>query len=282
MINLIIISFSTFLFSTSLQATDLASLKITSTAVPYEMELMFNHLKEQTISREQKEKLLADLEVINDDLSAIGTKANMFLMKSEILKGILTNQYLKKEARVQVSSSTVDSIQKKVQSNKVIYSNFSAWIIKSILNDLSEYSKNNFLNKYENVSRSNSKDTIKAKKLKKLLKYTSSLINSFLRKSPEEFNHLVTNITLDTISRLALKSYYFKALHPHQNIGAQPLFQIPTLKKSPPTSSPETPQDSIERDSFKQKVEAQKEIQKINSPDMSPASKSIDQINTEQ
>ena len=138
------------------------------------------------------------------------------------------------------------------------------------------------LNKYEDVSRANSKDISNAKKLKKLLKYTSSLINAFIRKSPEEFNTLVTNIILDTISRLALKSYYFKALHPHQNDGAQALFQIPTLKKTIPTSSKETPQDSIERDSFKQKVKAQKEIQKINSPDLSPASKSIDQINTEQ
>ena len=139
MINLILISFSIFLFPVCSQAGDLDNLKITSTAVPYELELMFNHLKEQKTTANQKEKLFADLEIINDDLSAIGSKANMFLIKSEIYKGILTNQYLKKEAKVQVSAATVGSIEKKIQSNKVIYSNFSTWIIKSILNDLAEY-----------------------------------------------------------------------------------------------------------------------------------------------
>jgi hypothetical protein len=240
---------------------------------------MFDHITNSKLSIGEQEKFSANLDLLNDDLSSLDKRNLLFLFKSEIYKGIFTNQYLRSDTKLQLSTSVVDSAKKKIESNKVIYTKYSLWTIQSILNDITPFLEDNFLNRYQSISRGNSKDVLKAKKLKKIFKYVSPFLGAFLNKSPEEFNQLQKNIILDTFSRIALKSFYYQTLYIKGAKADTKLFSIPIVKhKKPLTPQVEKKEMTLNDESIANTIEAKKIIDSIGSDEMSTASEAIDQI----
>lgn len=249
-----------------------AELKVLSDSIPYEVELMFKHIKYSSLSKAENEKLRANLTLLNEDLGALDKRNILFLFKSEIYKGIFTNQYLKLNSKLQISSSVIDSTKKKLAKHKVVYSLFSQWTIQSILNDLEPFLEDSFINRYQNVNRGNSKDVLKSRKLVKIYKYISPFLAAFLNKSPEDFNTLQKNIILDTFSRIALKSYYFQI---HYIKGAKadaPLFSIPSEKQTIKEAS-----DSSAMQKKQSSEQATELIESLGEEDLSTASEKIDE-----
>jgi hypothetical protein len=256
-----------------------SELKVISDSVPYEVELMFDHIKSSNLSSQENELLSANLDLLNDDLSSLNKRNLLFLFKSEIYKGIFTNQYLKTATKLQLSIAVINTTKKKIETNKVIYTKYSLWTIQSILNDLSPFMENNFLNRYQNINRGNVKDVLKAKKLSKVFKYVSPLLGAFLDKSPEEFNILQKSIILDTFSRIALKSFYFQTLYIKGATTDSKLFSLPKkMEKEPMPPKLSTDDMTLKDESRSKKEEAVKVMDSIGSDEMSSASKAIDEI----
>lgn len=279
MINLLKSSLIILLFTLTPQVKgkNLSGLEIVSESLPYEVELMIKHLKQSALDQEEQDLLVANLDLINDDLGSLDKKTLMFLFKSEIYKGILTNQYLKLDDKVQFSQSTLSTINLKLEKHKVIYSNFSSWSIQSIYNDIFAFSDNNFLNRYQNINRSNPKETLMAKKLNKVLKYVSPLLFAFLSLSPERYNHLSKNIILDTFSRISKKSFYFKSLYFKGSSSKDVLFKLPTISLSV-RENPAINETSLRIDAEKEKKAAEVDIKNLDNSDLSPISSKIDEI----
>ncbi len=277
-INLLkMISLLALLITTTLFAQDISGLSIVSKSVPYEIELLIEHLKASPLSKDEKQNLIARLDLINSDLKGLDSKELMFLLKSETYRSILTNQYLQDTAKLQVNQTIIKSINKKLEKNKVIYASFSNWIIETILNDLSPFMADNFLTRYQSVDRSNPKDLLRAKRVERVLKYISPMLSAFLSMSPEEFNSLTKKIALDTIERLTKKSFYFKEFARKSDSGSDQLFIIPEISLTPEASQP-IKEDSMEEDSASQKAKAQETVEDLGESDMSSASKAIDVI----
>jgi hypothetical protein len=279
MTNLLKNKFSSFMIVGLLISLSTFSneLKVISDSIPYEVELMFDHINESKLSQKENELFIADLDLLNDDLSSLDKRNLLFLFKSEIYKGIFTNQYLKSDTKLQLSSSVINAIKKKIDKNKVVYTKYSLWTIESILNDLTPFMEDNFINRYQNINRGNSKDVLKAKKLKKIFKYVSPFLAAFLNKSPELFNLLQKNIILDTFSRIALKSFYYQT---HYIKGAKAdnnLFSLPKAILKVPVVKVDKGEMTLKAKSMINKKEAKKLIDSIEKDEMSGASQSIDQ-----
>jgi len=271
------ISLLTIFISSLVSAQDISGLSIVSKSVPYEMELLIEHLKSSPLSKDEKQNLIARLDLINTDLKGLESKELMFLLKSETYRSILTNQYLQNTAKLQVNPTTLSAVSKKLDKNKVIYASFSSWIIQSIQNDLSPFMVDNFLTRYQSVDRSNPKELLRSKRVEKVLKYITPMLSAFLSMSPEEFNQLTKNIALDAIERLTKKSFYFKEFARKNESGSDQLFLLPSISLIPEVSLP-IKEDSLEEDAMKQKAKALETVENIDETDMSAASKAIDVI----
>jgi ribosomal protein S13 len=284
-------SFSLFLIITyifigkSFAQTDLDEPKsplekfaITSEAIPYEIELMVDHLKQQELTQDQLELFITRTRQINSDLKSIQKKDLMFLLKSETYKGILTSQYLNLKNKLQVSSNLYSTAEQKLKTHKLIYSKFSTWVIEALLKDFTPYVSDGFINKYQNIKRSDTKGLIRARKILKVIKYNSPLLESFLTLTPERFNKLSTDIILDVFDRISKKSYYFLTYQGKlTKIEETILFSIPEILPQPKEVKPLKSIDLQEESKLKVE-EAKKAIQAIEGDDLSGASEEIDNI----
>jgi hypothetical protein len=256
----------------------LHSFAVISDALPYEIELMIGHLKTQSLTQEQLEIVVTRSRQINNDLRSVEKKALMFLLKSETYKGILTSQYLNLKNKLQISATLYKTAKQKLEKHNLIYSDFSTWIIEALLKDFTPYVRDGFINRYQSIKRSDSKGLLRARKLLKILKYNSPLLESFLTRTPERFNQLSTNIVIDIFDRISKKSYYFLTYQGKlSKVEESILFSIPELQVSSPQVSPLIPK-SIKDESRENLEEAQKAVKALDVEDMSDASEKIDNI----
>src|SRR5690606_10011531 len=132
-----------------------SQIKINSELIPYEMELMIKHLEKFPPS-EEVTPLNDELKIIGQDMSFSDKEISYFLFKSEIYKQILDNEVIRLEAgSIRVTSALIKEIKKKIDENKLVYSDFSQWIILSMTSDLNPYIQDGFLDKSENINRNN-------------------------------------------------------------------------------------------------------------------------------
>lgn len=253
---------------------------ILSEAVPTEFKLMINHLKQSELDFESLQRISAASSLINEELSTTPSTNIMFLFKSEIYKGILNNQYMKKTSLLQASTSILQSTKHKLQKHSIAYSAFAKWLIESIIKDFNPYLAKNFINQYQNVKRSNSANMLKARRLQKTMKYLAPWLNAIDKNTPEDFNKLLTKIIIDTIERISKKTYYFKTfsskLEPE---SSENIFIVPKIKEleSINTSEPIVGK-TLKEESKQRKKEAEDAIKSINTDDLSGASSEIDNI----
>jgi len=279
---------SLFLLSIAFAAgTPLKKLAVASKKTPYELELITKHISASKLNKEQIERVLASTSLINKDLQKVDKYNLMFLIKSEIYKGIFNNQYLKKDNRLQISSTVISSTNHKLKKHSIIYSDFSKWIIKAVLSDLAPYEAGNFINRYQNISRSNAKELLKAKKLLKVLNYISPWLNAFNNLQPEQFNQLGTDLSIDLLEQISKKSYYFLTFASQfEKVQNELIFFIPDYNFNAPPSDLDHLQEEEDNQSLKEqaavrKQEAKKSIESIQVDDLSGLSNEIDKLPVE-
>lgn len=286
-LNKVLFLFSIFCFFNAYSQADekspLETLKSQSKGVPSELNLMISHLKESQLSEDQVIKIIATLNLINDDMKSIPQANTMFLLKSEIYKGILTNQYLKQGNVLQISLGVIKSMKANLKKHSIIYTTFSKWLIESFLKDFDPFLEKNFINNYQSIKRSDYKGQLQVKKLNKILKYHSAWINAINNYSPEEFNHLCTKIILDTTERISKKTYYFKTFYGSvEKNPEEDLFNIPNYTpKAQSKQSLEEADKTLKEQAQDRKKAAEQTVKNLEADDLSELSQEIDKITPE-
>lgn len=251
--------------------------------VPYELELLVKHL-ERFPHPEKKSSYLDQLKVINQDLAFANKEETFLLFKSEIYKNILDNESLKVDANaIRVTSTLIKSVNEKLDKNKLVYSDFSQWILLSITSDLNEFIADGFLDRAENINRNNQQDMTRLAKLNKMLSYLSPWIEVFVRVSPQQFNQFVTIVADETIDKIVQRTFFFQNFSLKlESRETKTLFTLPLTTPETSSSPAEVLAPSgLEETSNLQKEEAQKSIQDIEL-DPESASELIDTLPVEE
>lgn len=248
-----------------------------------ELELVAAQLAaSESLSMSTATEVAAAAEVINSDIKKIPKANALFLIKSEIYKGLLNNPLLEAKDELLLNESLVKGIEKKLDKHKIIYTDFSAWLVESLLLELAPFRKDNFLDRYQTVSGNDVESRAKALKLRKLTKYLSPWLMAFNENTPEEFNRLATQVSAGLIKRIASKTYYFREFASnHAEDSLPPLFSIPTVKPPEQTVAP-LPSASLKQESEKIKAREQEVLEKLKGEDLENPSEVIENFVNQQ
>jgi hypothetical protein len=274
---IILISLFSFL-AFSQDDKPLANLKLID-SVSEELRIIVDHLNYNEVSKDHAREVLAACELINNDTINMDSINLLFLIKSEIYKGLLNNQHLSYEDSVQISEVIVKSIEYKFKKHEVSYSPFAKWIFNSIIEDLKPYRANDFLNRYQTVSRTNMKEMSMALGLQKALKYISPWIIAIESQTPESFNNTLTLISIDILKLISRKTYFFKEFSfRFSQKQREAIFEIPKLALKPDVPI-ELPDSSLQKKKAQTKKTA-KEAMKVleNTTETNGQKEAIDQL----
>jgi hypothetical protein len=261
----------------------LTGLDVNSQRAPYELKLLIDHLVKQATKRQEIIDILGYCELINNDLKTSPGQNIQFMLKTEIYRGVLTNQYMKKDARLQISSTFVNSVHEKVKKFSVVYTDFSRWIAIALLQDLAPYRRDNFIDKYQSISRTEFEQKKRANRLKKILSYVTPWFELLEKLSPEDFNKFTKKIAIDTLRNISARTYYFKEFSQiYQQEKENFIFTIPEVKLPPKEEvqvESETEED-LEEAAAKARAQAEELMKSMvdEEDDMSNASEAIDKI----
>lgn len=253
-----------YLLLSSALAQQLSGIKASADSV--ELELLLEHLGSSNIGHQQAEKAVDSSIKINASLLKVSKSNHLFLIKSEIYKGLLNTQYLSSKEEIVINESVLKAIEKKLLKSSVVYSDFSNWIANSILSELAPYREDNFLNSYQSADRSDFKVMKRVHELQKTLKYLSPWILAIYEKSPESFNSLVSKVSVDILESIANKAELFQS-HSELNNGDEQntIIKVPDmshLKKALPTPKSPSLDDKLKEEvqNSKNTVEALNEM----------------------
>lgn len=245
-----------------------------------ELKIIVRHLARHPISLERAQEVIAAAKVINNDIAKMDQVNLLYLVKSEIYKGLLNNQYLAYNDSIQISSVILKSIRGKMKKYDLNYSDMAKWVFQSIESDLSPYEKDGFIDTYQTVGGTNVKLRAKAMELTKALKYISPWIIAYESKTPEQFNSLLTNIGVDILVQLSRKTYFFSQFSSKfSNDSRDPIFRVPSLTPLSDEITPPAPDASLKEQSKRNKDQAKGTIETLeNTQDLEGSSKAIDNL----
>jgi hypothetical protein len=254
-LNLMIFIFLTC-YQVLAKTEGLKKLTVISDFAPIELKMLTNHLAQHAKRYEEITNIIGYCNLINEDLKTSSKENIMFMLKSEVYRGILSNQYLKKENRLQISSTFLSILEQKIKKNKAVYSNFAQWLSDALMSDLANFRQDNFIDKYQSLARTDFKEQQKAKKLKKILTYISPWLEALDKHTPEEFNQLCTKVGIDVLRNIASRTYYFGVFaNQYQQQKEKMIFNIPNINlvapEKVPTSSDEDPREQQKQDAKK-------------------------------
>jgi len=280
MIKIVITSLLTLysLSSFAMNDTYLSNLQLTEN-VSEELNIVITHLNTNEVSLEQAQTVAAACTLINNDVKSMDKVNLLFLLKSEIYKGLLNNQYLSYSDSIQISEVIIKSIEEKFKKYKITYSPFAVWIFESLIKDLAPYRRDNFINRFQTVSRTNMKEKAMALELTKALKYISPWVIAIESKTPEEFNETLTLISIDILKLISRKTYFFKEFASKYSANVRDgLFIIPQIKIEPTTNLDAAP-DSLDEIKEQKKEKAKETIETLeNTQDIEGSKKALDNL----
>lgn len=245
-----------------------------------ELKIITSHLAKNPIERDRAEEAIAAMKIVNSDILKMDSVNLLYLVKSEIYKGLLNNQYLAYNNSIQVSSVILKSIREKMKKYDLNYSDMAKWIFESIEKDLAPYEKDSFIDTYQTVGGGNVKLRAKAMELTKALKYIAPWVIAYESKTPEEFNHLLTNICVDILIQLSRKTYFFSEFTSKFSSNQRdPIFKLPTLPQKDEVILGPAPDASLKAQSKKNKEKAKDTIETLeNTQDLEGSSQAIDKL----
>ena len=259
-----------FFLPVLLQAAVLEGFSVKKKNFSTELELLTEHLAAaENLSKATAHEVAGAADLINGDLEATPQTNALFLIKSEIYKGLLNNQRLPYQDKIVLSEAIVKSVEQKLRKNNLIYTNFSKWIISSVLSELAPFRADGFLDRFQNVDRQSLKERGKALQLRKAAKFLSPWIIAFNQNSPEKFNQIATLTAVDLLKKISKKTFYFKnfaSKHSQASLGE--IFAIPGIKVTtepapalPSASLKDQSQESLEQGKKALDALDQKELQ---------------------
>jgi hypothetical protein len=248
--------------------------------VSEELSIVVKHLQQSNLNENRLIEVTTAARLINNDVKKMEGINLLYLLKSEIYKGLLNNQYISYSDSIQISSVIFKSITEKMKKYDLIYSDMAKWIYNSVKSDLDPYLKGDFIDRYQTVSRTNIKEVAKSMELRKALRYISPWVIAIESKTPEEFNEMLSDVCVDILVQISKKTYFFKEFTSQfEKEKRGELFQIPDIKSSPNPLSQELPNDSVQTKAQDKKAKAKKQMETLeNTQDLNSSSKAIDKL----
>lgn len=269
-------------FSAGAKQRLMEGFKVKKAGFSRELELIAGQLAaDEDLSFELAKQAASSARLVNNDLQKVPVPNALFLVKSEIYKGLLNNPLLPRNEEVFLSESLLKSVEKKLEKNKLIYSDFAEWTIRSVLSELEPYRQNKFLDRRQTLAGNDPEQRAKALQLEKTASYLTPWIRAFNENSPEQFNRLASEVAAALLKRLASKTYYFKNFAPEaaqtskEELGE--VFSVPTISRPNETQAPLPPAD-VKKESAQAKEEGKKVLQKLEKQDLENPSPAIDRL----
>lgn len=179
-----------FIFINTCLAQELEYPEIIPNKLPLEFELAYNGIANTLIPDEKDAFLLLSMG-LQENFQKMNSNQRDFLIKTTILKFLLQYQFDFYIQNIDVNRAFLAKIEQKLNSNKSTYSDFSQWLIKSILADMSEFKKDEALDQLSVINKSNEADMRKLALIKRKLKYIGPWFYVVDKMKPEEFNALM-------------------------------------------------------------------------------------------
>jgi hypothetical protein len=263
-----------FLFASPTFAQSLKDVQIKADKTSYELELMVQHLKNEVRDPVLVENVIKYLSLINNDLKFSKRSYALFLLKTEIYRSIL-NYDLNITSSLLINELFLKSLEQKLIKHKLTYTDFTRWMIGSMISDIRPYLKSNFSDS------SNAQMEMQNREYKKILKFVGPWLISFEKLTPEGFISEVSQMSIQTLKTISHKTFLYSAFAVATSDEATPLFILPNLEESPSLSDKgEKPQTSTTQEPSN--AVAPDKLEEITKPeDLSSISEELDKIQNE-
>ncbi len=230
--------------------------------VATEFQLVLKKIKQQP-----SQDVADDLESINTHLQNHSPWSIKVLSKNAVYKIILSENVTRLHG-FKINSVSYEKIQKKIRTNSSDYSDFSKWLISSILIDYKPYLKKDFIDKYQTIGFEDSQYSL-SKEVRSKNKYFSKWLGIFLKTTPKEFENTINLTCLNIVKYMEKQSKILGFQKPFSVKNKTIIFAIDRILIPAKTSAPAPVTATPKPDSALKSIE-------IN--DYSPASKKIDQV----
>ena len=263
--------------------------KTVNDRVPLEFNHLFESLKGNISSAQEKMKIIDLCKDLNENLGLLGKEHIFLLMKSEVIKHTLEYKH-KKFNTHPINKNLIAHLEKDFQNKQPKLSSFSQWIWESILAELKHREAMNLISeKNFNATHFSGSSKPQALRFERYLIFLVPWIDKMLSLNPEEFNKLTKKVSWIILQSLNQRSLLFKQLSSASSGETKvQIFNIPAhLFESKPLLSPKETQSDIDSGSLDQESKIEKkrafqEIQNVSPDDLSPLSdevtKEIEQI----
>ncbi len=237
---------------------------VVSDHIPTELRLMLAHIEKIEKDPKQLTQVIDELQIIEKNLNKIEKRNTYFFIKTEIYKSLLKFSQEQNKQQFQITSIFLAEIQDKLTNNKLLYSEYSFWLISSILTDFESYLKDNKLEQAYSIKGISQAQAIEIKKMNRKIDFLAPLLQLFDQNNPADFEKVLSQNALTTLQVIAANSSYMQ-MHTNNLLDEstpKTFFQINEIKQNrPPINTVETA-ETIKSDD-----------------DLSEASEAIDQIN---
>ena len=169
---------------------------LAKSTAPYLLKITMDHLRLEKLSTTEAQEAITNLKELNENTNGTQLIDQHFFIVSGIYKSALNYKFKVSSSTDTLSSLQVKSLNEKLANNKLIYTPFAQFIIKSVYYDFEEYLKDNYFDNFQALKNSDNKSFLKANQLRKLLKYSGQWVNTILSSSPTQFNQICTQVIL--------------------------------------------------------------------------------------
>ena len=182
---------------------------LAKSTAPYLLKITMDHLRLEKLSTTEAQEAITNLKELNENTNGTQLIDQHFFIVSGIYKSALNYKFKVSSSTDTLSSLQVKSLNEKLANNKLIYTPFAQFIIKSVYYDFEEYLKDNYFDNFQALKNSDNKSFLKANQLRKLLKYSGQWVNTILSSSPTQFNQICTQVILAFLQQSNIQSRLF-------------------------------------------------------------------------
>ena len=228
-----------FLISLNLYAGKIEKLAVNSEINSDLLKGIASHLK----GSEHGDKYIRS---IKESITSINQNAKYF-KRSELIsfiniifyKMVLNYHKDKFNKGEQITSSQIFILRKKFNENKIVYTQFSQYILQALINDFAPYLEKDFIIHYQNKSRRESKQLEMIRELKIKEKFLLPWINIAISRSAVNFNNMINNFIAKYLAAIANRMAVYPLLG-KVDLGNGAIFTDIKFKVDMPTEPTES------------------------------------------
>ena len=273
--------FSLFIVTSSMPALAFnKDFTIISDKIPYEFNIMFNSMKDQSKNINDQIKLIGYAEDLNRNLGFLEKEHIFLLMKAEVTKSVLEYRF-EKTREFGISNNIILKLENKLNAQERYLTDFSKWIWRAIVAELKFRQKMGLISDTPfNPELFRDDKKAQAVRFKRYLHYLMPWIDQMDNLDHQGFNQLTQKVSWEILRKLNDRSLLFKNMSYAQAEVQTQLFNIPAkLQNLTPDKVKELQyleeSKSLKEESQENKTRAREKMDQLVPDDLSPLSDEI-------